>query len=151
MLQQNAKDNRWLKDFPCSPQKQKNYHKLHVETQKFPGSQNVWSKMSYAFVIAVFCSMFHRKGVIKKKQTSSYWQKTHTSWMGTGFFNEFIVMLSPPPFFLQRYQNLHWRREPFQQRLLGKLEITTRRMELELCLSRCSKPNSKWIDDLKVD
>lgn len=44
------------------------YHKLHIETQKFPGGQNVPSKMSYAFVIAVFCSMFHRKGVRKKKK-----------------------------------------------------------------------------------
>lgn len=62
--------------------------------------------------------------VSEKKKPASYWQKTHTSGIGTGFLNVFIVIRSP--IFLckdiKTYKNIHWWREPFQQWLLGKLE-----------------------------
>lgn len=53
-------------------------------------------------------------------------------------------------FSLQRYQNIG------EESLVNicsweNWKLTSRRMELELCLSCCLKPSSKWIDGLNVD
>jgi hypothetical protein len=40
------------------------------------------------------------------------------------------------------------KRQPLQQVVLGKLDITRRRLKLDACPSTCTKISSKWAKDL---
>jgi hypothetical protein len=42
------------------------------------------------------------------------------------------------------------KRQPLQQRLLGKLFSSCRNLKLDASLSQCTSINSKWIEDFNI-